>query len=216
MSTTGPFYVSVLGDSISSLSGVTPSDGAFYHTAFSRNTGIVSAADTWWMQVIDGMGGTLLVNDAYAGSTVSCDGYQPAAAPWRIAKLKSGDIQPDCILVFSGLNDVAFYRSPAYFGEQYAIMVRELRSAFPASQIYCATLCGGVLANPEFPLFVNLAQCTPLSEYNVYIRKAVADAGCHLVELEGLAYQSIDGAHPNAEGMRQISALWLRSIQADK
>lgn len=209
--------ISILGDSISTLNGYTPPDGSFYHTAFSGNTGISSVEDTWWMKVIRGLGGTLLINNSYAGSTVCRDGYQAASSPWRIAKLKKDGVLPDYVLVFSGLNDVAFYRTPEAFGNDYTAMLQELRLAFPDAAIWCGTLCHGILVNPKLPLFVNFDQCTPLSEYNQVIRAAVAETACHLADLAAfeLSYASMDGTHPTATGMEQLAQMWLRFLLSE-
>lgn len=203
---------SILGDSISTLHGYTPTDGVFYHTAFSCHTGIASVTDTWWMKVIEGFGGRLLVNNSYAGSTICRDGYQPASSPWRIAKLRQGELSPDYILVFSGLNDVAFYRTPTEFQESYTSMLMELKSAYPDSEIWCGTLCRGTLPNPNLAPFINFNHCTPLSEYNTCIRSAVSELECHLADLAAFEqeYRSIDGVHPNASGMEQLAQMWLR------
>lgn len=205
---------SILGDSISTLNGYTPTDGVFYHTALSQNTGIASVADTWWMKVIDGFGGKLLVNNSYAGSTVCRDGYQPASSPWRIAKLQQDQLFPDYILVYSGLNDVAFFRTPAEFQEAYTSMLLEMKSAYPAAEIWCGTLCQGVLTNPNLAPFINFKYCTPLSEYNTCIRSAVNETGCHVADIAALeqGYRSMDGVHPNADGMEQMAQMWLRCM----
>jgi len=206
--------ISILGDSISTLNGFTPAEGSFYHTDFSRNTGIATPADTWWMKVIEGLGATLLINNSYAGSTVCRNGYQPASSPWRIAKLRKGDISPDYVLIFSGLNDVASYHSPEEFGTDYSSMLLELKSAYPSCELWCATLCRGFLTNPDFPLFINLNNCSPLALYNQSIRTAVSEVDCHLADLASFEqdYASIDGIHPNAAGMEQLSQMWLRCI----
>ena len=49
----------VLGDSISTYEGYTPASVVFYDSYFQRLTGVTSVNDTWWMQVINGLGGIL-------------------------------------------------------------------------------------------------------------------------------------------------------------
>ena len=206
--------VSIYGDSISTLAGVSPEDGVFYDPNYARNTGVSSAEDTWWMKVIRGLGASLLVNNSYAGSTICRNGYQAASTPWRIAKLRKGDLLPDYILIYSGLNDVAFYRTPDEFYEHYASMLTQMKETYPQTEIYCGTLCHGFLNNPDWPLFVNLKDCLPLSLYNEGIRRAAHETGCGLADLAAyeVAYSSIDGVHPDAKGMEQLAGLWLRSL----
>lgn len=205
---------SILGDSISTFQGYTPADGVFYHPAFSRTTGVSSLSDTWWMKVIEGCGGELLVNHSYAGSTVCRDGYQPASSPWRIAKLRRDQTDPDYILIYSGLNDVAFYRTPAEFQSNYTSMLLEIKSLYPHAKVWCGTLCHGDLINPNVAPFISFQQCTPLSQYNESIQRAVLDTNCHLADLAafGLDYRSMDGVHPTAAGMEQIAHMWLRCL----
>lgn len=205
---------SILGDSISTFYGYTPADGVFYHPAFSRTTGVTSLADTWWMKVIEGCGGELLVNHSYAGSTVCRDGYQAASSPWRIAKLRRDQMDPDYILIYSGLNDVAFYRTPAEFQSNYTSMLYEMKSVYPHAQVWCGTLCRGMLENPAIAPFIQFNHCTPLSEYNESICSAVLETDCYLADLASFEqeYHSIDGVHPNASGMEQIAHMWLRCL----
>jgi lysophospholipase L1-like esterase len=206
--------VSILGDSISTLKGYSPEAGYYYDPEYSRNTGISSAKSTWWMKVILGLGGTLLVNNSYAGSTICRDGYQPASSPWRIAKLKKGDVLPDYVLIYSGLNDVAFYRSPEEFQEHYSNMLLEISGAYPEAEIWCGTLCRSFQANPDWATFINLDACQPLSLYNQSIRDAVYHSDCHLADLSSfdVAYSSLDSVHPDASGMEILAQLWLRCM----
>ena len=62
---------SILGDSISTFAGYTPAEAVFYDIWTKKEAGIFQPEDTWWMQVIDGLGGKLGVNNSYAGSLVS-------------------------------------------------------------------------------------------------------------------------------------------------
>ena len=65
-------YFSVLGDSISTLSGVSrPYDAAYYEGMRKLETRVYSCKDTWWGIVIDALGGELLVNTSFSGSMVT-------------------------------------------------------------------------------------------------------------------------------------------------
>ena len=207
--------ISIYGDSISTLQGYSPTEGVFYDPAYPGSSRIASVSDTWWDKVISGVGGQLLVNNSYAGSTVSMGGYQAACAPWRIEKLKKGDTLPDYILVLSGLNDVATYRSPEDFGRHYSAMLGAMEEIYPDAEVWCGTLCRGFVTNPNLALFVDLDRCLPLSDYNAAIREAVADApNAKLADLAdfGASYASMDGVHPNASGMETLAQLWLRVL----
>lgn len=82
--------VSVLGDSASTLFGYShPSDAVFYTAAKHYETGVYSLSDTWWGQVIDTLGGRLLVNNSFSGSTACLDprnGLPLTVAPMRVPR----------------------------------------------------------------------------------------------------------------------------------
>lgn len=208
-------YISILGDSISTLVGYTPAESVFYDPTYARSTGVTSAEDTWWMKVIHGLGGQLLVNNSYAGSTISMKGYRPAAAFSRIRMLETQEARPDYILVYSGLNDVASRVEPEDFYRYYLEMLRQLKTQYPQAEIWCGTLTRGFQVNPDFPSFFNWNDCLPLSEYNNGIRRAVSETGCLLADLDAfsLPHATFDSAHPNTEGMTTLSELWLRCIK---
>lgn len=208
-------YISILGDSISTLVGYTPAESVFYDPNYARSSGVTSVEDTWWMKVIHGLGGQLLVNNSYAGSTVSMRGYRPAPAFSRIRMLETQDARPDYLLVYSGLNDVASRVEPDDFHKYYLDMLVQLKTQYPQTSIWCGTLTRGFQVNSGLPSFFNWKDCLPLSDYNDGIRQAVAEAGCHLADLDafGTAHATFDSAHPNAEGMTTLSELWLRCIK---
>ena len=60
--------ISVLGDSISTFEGYSePKDAVFYDMAKKLSSGVLRYADTWWGQVIEGLGGELLTLNAISG-----------------------------------------------------------------------------------------------------------------------------------------------------
>ncbi len=202
---------SILGDSISTYWGFSPDEGVFYDPSYKNSTGIASVADTWWWQVMEALGGTLLANSSYAGSGVCRYSYQGAASPYRVKWLQKEGQRPDVILIYSGLNDVATYVSPEEFGDHYAQMLHNLKEAYPKAAIWCGTLCQGFLKNPNWPAFLNFRSYRPLEEYNAVIRAAVVAADCHLADLAAFdeEYSSLDGVHPNGEGMAELARRWL-------
>ncbi len=67
-------------------------------------------------------------------------------------------------------------------------------------------------AAPGFP--DRLAAGYSFEEYNDCIREACARAGGRLVDMAatGIAYESLDGAHPTAVGHRELARAWLRAM----
>lgn len=205
---------SLLGDSISTFQGFTPPGGVYYGPSFGSITGVYSVEDTWWMQVIRALGGQLLANNSWSGSAVSSAGSMSACSSSRIRKLAADGVTPDHVLVFSGLNDVNQYVPEGRFGADYELMLRRIREAYPQAAVTCGTLITGYLSNTPFH-----RQLTPFRErlipYNAAIRRAAAAAGCQVADLARLdgRYPSMDGLHPNGEGMAQLAQLWLDAMQ---
>lgn len=212
-----PCYISVLGDSISTFEGCTPLGGVYYAPSFGEITGVHSPEDTWWMQVIRAMGGQLLANNAWSGSTVSTVGGMPACSPSRIRKLAVGDQAPDHILILSGLNDVNLFADPALFASDYRLMLRRIREAYPRAAVTCGTLTSGYLSATPFTQQIGPMR-DRLAPYNEAIRAAVAEAGVHLADIARLdrRYASMDGLHPNGEGMQQLARFWLETADTPK
>ena len=105
--------VSVLGDSISTFSGVSGVKNAVY-----PNSTVKSVADTWWQQVVDAMGGEVLKVNASGGSRILSDEYfsgagirdgNYAAYRDRCVDLHIGNDNPDIIFVFMGTNDFSYH-----------------------------------------------------------------------------------------------------------
>ena len=195
----GGSLVSILGDSISTFEGVTPPAGVFYGPAYASALKVSSVEETWWMQVIHGLGGSLLVNNSYAGSTVSSKGCWPACSSRRIQALSANGIFPDIILIFTGLNDVDYGIPVGDFADDYARMLTRLNQHYPHAEIWCSTLCRGHWSE---------------ASYNEMIRSCARQENCRLADLAsfGEPYSSTDGAHPDAQGMTQLSKLWLKCL----
>lgn len=211
-----PFYISVLGDSISTFDGVTPPGGVYYGPSFGSVTGVYSPEDTWWMKVIHAMGGELLANNSWSGSTVASSGALSACSPGRIRKLARDGLYPDHILVFSGLNDVNQYIPEEQFGTDYALMLQRIRDTYPHAQITCGTLTTGYLSKTPFTRHLAGFRAR-LAPYNDAIRSAASDAGCQVADLAALdtQYAAMDGLHPNGEGMAQLASFWLQTTAND-
>lgn len=204
-------YISVLGDSISTFQGYTPPSGVYYAPTFGSVTGVGSAEDCWWMQVIRALGGELLCNDSWSGSTVCAQGALPACSPSRVRRLAKDSLVPNQVLIYTGLNDVERRIPPETFGADYHTMLRLLKETYPEAQVTCGTLLSGYLGDSPFQQFAFLRE--KLETYNQTIRAAAAEYGCQVADMAALGkeYASMDGLHPNGLGMKQLAALWLES-----
>jgi lysophospholipase L1-like esterase len=204
---------SILGDSISTFKGVTVDDpNTFYGSVMCQKGGLTGVEDTWWMQVISGLGGVLERDNAYSGSCVT-DGYglgRGACTMERVTALG----QPDVILIFMGANDMGFQVPEAAFREAYPLMLSRLRDRYPLAEIWCGTLINGRKVLADEPYFMGSDPTTPVEPFSTIIRQAAAQAGAKVADLAcgDLLYDAIDGCHPTSRGMSQLASLWLAAM----
>ena len=205
---------SILGDSISTYEGFSPMGYVFYDRYSRREAGMASVEDCWWMQVIRAMDGELGYNHSLSGSTVSGGVSISATSEIRQQALAINGI-PDVILLYMGSNDWAYAVLPEEFEDAYGKMLYHLRRLYPHAQICCATLLRGAdVEDPEMRFF-NIDSCPSPRIYSNIIRRCVDKAGLTLIDLESYheEYQTIDGVHPDREGMRTIADLWIRELR---
>lgn len=224
-------YVSVLGDSISTFAGCNPPDYAVFYTCEKQSeAGLLSPKDTWWGRVIDALGGELLVNDSFSGSTVvwhpSYEIESYGCSDARTGNLAKDGRGPDVILVYLGTNDWGCgirvmpergETSLGVFANAYSAMLAKLRDKYPDAEIWCLTLMESTFsARPDF-VFPYRAGGWHINEYNEAIRTCAQKASCRLIDLyRHKPYDTIDGFHPNASGMQTIADAvlteWFASV----
>ena len=225
-------YFSILGDSISTFEGISePKESVYYDTAHKLASGIATVSDTWWGQVVERLGGKLLVNNSWSGSTVCWNSlYQVPSygcSDERTASLGKDGISPDVIIVFMGTNDWGHgfqvvsskhvkgdEHNCAIFSNAYKIMLKKLRANYPKAEIWCLTLpisCSSAKENFEFPYYYGGRH---ISEYCDSIKECAMQYNCRIIDLfiSGEAYDTVDGFHPNIRGMRMISNKVIKKI----
>lgn len=206
----GGIGISILGDSISTYAGYNPAGYAVYYADdLAYENGMESVRDTWWMQVIEALGGILCVNDSFSGSTVAGQYFPAASGAARCAALRGAAV-PDLILIYMGTNDRGL-RIPlgepgsedgTCFCGAYRRMLRNIERSYPEAKVVCATLPearGGGAGD---------------ARYNAAIASVVREEGCVLADLAsyGVSYETLDGLHPTREGHKTLAALWLRAL----
>ncbi len=97
--------ISILGDSISTLQGWVPQGWRVHYEGEAHVEGIQKPLDTWWGRVISKLGGHLVANSSFSGSTVEGFGFPAGVSDERIAALAAHGVLPDVVLVFMGIND---------------------------------------------------------------------------------------------------------------
>lgn len=226
--------ISILGDSISTYQGYTTPDGVFYDLFAATMAEMRGVDDTWWMQVIHGLGGQLEVNNSFSSTTVAGEDQYiaPATAAGHMTdsfhrspnylsgcsdKRTAGLGNPDLILIFMGTNDAGYGIDPVAFERDYRLMLRKLKANYPAAQIWCGTLLWSHCVKDETINYYQnaLGGAASLAPYNRAIRAAAAAESCPVADLaaSGLEYAAIDCAHPHAAGMKTIAELWLKALR---
>lgn len=214
---------SVLGDSISTLAGVSePQDAVFYEGMNKLLSSVFCASDTWWGQVIEYFGGKLLVNNSFSGSMTAkhpkCIIPSYSCSDERTSALSRGESSPDVIMVFMGTNDwgsgaVLEPRNEnekdniSIFSVAYKEMLKKLKNNYPRAEIWCFTLCPSGYKNGEKIEFPYIYSGKHMKKYCKVIEQCARQSGCILVDLYNTVepFDTIDGFHPNAKGMSAIS-----------
>lgn len=209
-----------MSDSISTLGGYTePENAAFYDGTVKFDANVFVPEDTWWGQVISHLGGQLLVNNSFSGSTVTrhpkCMIESYGCSDERTSSLSRDGVHPDVIFVWLGTNDWGCGVRPfssdeddlSAFSSAYKRMLEKLKRYYPDADIFCLTLS----VNPD-----KLdTQKYPLSDYSSEIRRIAEVMSCSVIELEGtlISFDTVDGYHPNSDGMKAIAKAVITELE---
>lgn len=227
-----PYYgkrFSVLGDSISTLEGFHPrGNPVFYDAACREKSGVWEMEDTWWGKIIGFFGGELLANDSWSGCRVaqpegSAEAFPCGCSEKRTGRLHVGDVMPDVILIYMGINDwgVGVVPEPdgltegdSCFSLAYARMLSTLRRNYPHAEIWCCTLAATSMeSNPKFK-FPESFGGVHIQEYNHQIVNAALASGCCAADIysQEIPLDTLDGTHPTAKGMDTLAMLVARQM----
>ena len=212
--------VSILGDSISTLNGYIPQGfHCFYEGTPTAESGVHSVADTWWGRVIETIAGELLANNSFAGSRmamdIGCKYHNYGCDYLRTGALSKDGKKPDLIMVFMGINDLGSHSmhmlpevegdagSIRVFSVAYETALADIRARYPEATVLCITPGRGFVAgkSPILPPpdVRRGAMCG-------VIKALAAQYDCLFFDLsEATPYESLDGIHPTASGMKTIA-----------
>lgn len=223
---------SVLGDSISTLAGYNPKGyNVFYDGESSERANVKEMQDTWWGKVIDFFGGELLVNNSWSGSRVTKlpDNerlFPSGCSNERTSNLHINNIKPDVIIVYLGTNDWAFGAkidgtrlladelNMQYFSAAYETMLSKIKANYPNAEIWCCTLNTTFMSsNPSFE-FPYAPAKMHIEKYNQIIMETAYMHKCKVIDLYNYhtPYDSIDGTHPNSDGMNTLATLIIKEM----
>lgn len=202
-----------------------PENAVYYDMTHKLSSGVLTIEDTWWGQVIKHLGGELLVNNSFSGSTVC---WHPlyeiqsySCSDERTASLSREGIHPDVIMIYMGTNDwgcgIRVFRderydsvddNPALFFSAYQQMLKKLRTNYPNAEIWCFTLpVSRCSAKPNF-VFPYYYGGRNISEYCEAIRLCAREYDCRVIDLYkgSEPYDTLDGFHPTVSGMKTIAS----------
>lgn len=182
----------VIGDSISTYLNYIPDGFKYFYPYPTADVSDVNM--TWWMQVINKMGGTLFVNNSYSGSCVSGTASSATKYMERLEYTTINGETPDVILVYMGSNDCASGGITAQmFDNDYTIMIENLQKLCPDSEIILMTL----LTSPFYDEADQI-------EFNEIIKKKAADFNLQVLDCSSasLSGHLVDSAHPAYSGMK--------------
>lgn len=208
-------YISILGDSISTFEGWQPKEyRVFYDAHQQKRNDLTSVRDMWWAQVILALKGQLCGNSSYSGSRVSGKGFPAGFSPERIKAL-SVESTPNLILVYLGLNDFGYGVPIQTFANAYHLMLKQMKRQYPKAHICCASLLETTVRDhPEWVFSNGFPSFSPLEWYNQAIAQACATHNVFFADLRryAQAYETLDGAHPTAEGHKLLARCWLKAL----
>lgn len=213
--------ISILGDSISTYEDISCGDAALTtnstisgnHLYYTNGRLGVGLNDTWWMQVMDKLGCTLLVNNSYSNSSVfntksapSSQGYLDRCINLHDNTGDNAGEEPDIIIVFIGINDFSVYNEEPIgsyneinFNSLISVSTNEVTYANPTTNCEAYAIMLHKIktryTNSEIYCFnfaakrnMNETTAEAFEEYNNSINKIVKHFGCYLVD----AYSNID------------------------
>lgn len=207
--------LSILGDSVSTYRGLsndtdanktTSTNAYFYREPFPSER-------TYWMLVMKELGLELCVNNSYSGGNLS-GRENPDAGVNRARELArdSGEV-PDLIIVFMGLNDLGRGVSVDVFFADYEKTLQTIKERYPLSKVCCINL-------PDRDMFFKERAIAFNKVIEDCVRKMgegyfVADLFNSRLNNDCYCDNTVDGLHPDEDGMRMIAEVVSEAIRTN-
>lgn len=206
--------LSILGDSISTYQGVS-NDGSINSTLIYNPCyygGSFPLEKTYWKRLIDELGFTLCVNNSWSGGNLS-GRDDPDSGVNRAANLsRDGGESPDLIIVFMGINDLGRRVDVSVFSEDYKHTLSVIRSTYPKATVCCVNI-------PDRDVFLK-ERAKLFNEAIDGAVRAMGD-GFFIADLfnsrlnnDFYYMNTIDGLHPDEDGMKIIAEIISESIKS--
>ena len=205
--------LSILGDSISTYLGVSNDGSAnstlIYNPCYYKEPFPVDK--TYWKRLIDELGFTLCVNNSWSGGNLS-DRENPDSGVNRAANLSRDDgTAPDFIIVFMGTNDLGRRVELSVFSEDYKRTLRTIQTIYPSAKVCCVNI-------PDRDIFLKERAELFNSAIDAAVKALggnffVADLFRSRLNNDFYYMNTLDGLHPDEDGMRIIAEIISESIK---
>ena len=205
--------LSILGDSISTYQDI--SNNSAYNSKLYNNPYFYRlpfpVEKTYWQRLIDTLGLSLCVNNSWSGGNLS-GRDNPNSGVNRANNLSRDDgITPDIVIVFMGINDLGRKINIEVFSSDYEHTLMTIKERYPNAIVCCVNL-------PDRDIVMK--KQTEL--FNAAIDNAVKTAGDNFFvadlfhsRLNNDCYymNTLDGLHPDKDGMRMIAEVVIDAIK---
>lgn len=214
-----PLRLAIIGDSISSFAGFSPSSIAGYngtkYKAYYPKGDVGKVENMWWYKVATSLGISTdyIANCSWSGSTVTGDSSSTTNASAgcsfkRVTDLSYKGFSPNIVICFISCNDWASNVSLGSWSpedslpkegristmrEAYALMINKIKTSFPESLVFCLTNLDDAKRDktPGWPS--NNSKGVTVEEWNQNIKDVSKSLGCYTIDLQdsGINYHNI-------------------------
>ncbi len=207
--------LSILGDSVSTYKGVSNDESAnstlLYNRVFYK--GSFPLEKTYWSLLIEEFGMELCVNNSWSGGNLS-GRDEPSAGVNRANYLSRDDgREPNFIIVFMGLNDLGRKVDVGVFGADYEKALLTIKDNHPDAKVCCINLPDRDPYFKERAILFNkaISNAVNTAGENFFI----ADLFNSKLNNDDFYNNTVDGLHPDEDGMRMIAEVVSEAIKSN-
>ena len=207
--------LSILGDSISTYEGVSNNASVSATTALNAYfyRPVFPLEKTYFSILMSNLGLTLCVNNSYAGGNLS-GVDDPTSGVNRVFNLSADDgSTPDLIIVFMGINDLGRRVDPAVFSNDYLRTLSIIKEKYPSASVCCVNLPDrDCLLKKQTIIYNNIINDVVKAAGERFF---VADIFGSRLNNDTYYMNTVDGLHPDEDGMRIIAEIIAEAIKCN-
>ena len=205
--------ISILGDSISTYSGYSNDSSAnkatscnkvFYKDPFPLEK-------TYWMKTLLDLGLTLCVNNSQSGGNLSGKEDETAGINRANNLARDNGQKPDIIIVFMGINDLGRGIDPAVFANDYKETLKIIKEKHENAYVCCVNIPDRDIYLKNRAIIFNELIDNATKEMGE--KFFIADLFTSRLNNDFYYNNTLDGLHPDEDGMRIISEIVSESIK---